>query len=256
MRAQITCLIEGVYRIDDAGESTCYLVCGNEKAALIDTLNGAEDLHAIVKTLTDLPVTVINTHGHCDHIGGNMFFDRVWIHPADEALAMEHLGFLKEEMEALGRTAAPFSFLQEGQVFSLGGVTLEVIPLYGHTAGSVGLLCREKRLLFTGDGMNPHIWMQLEESLPLSALRDSLTAVRREKWDAFDYVLYGHARGGEMRDKKLLDQLLQGVEDVMAGRTAGDGLYTYFGTMTCMQHPYGDSADQVLVYQPGDKTAP
>lgn len=250
MRAVISSLDKGIYRIDDAGESTCYLVCGEKEAALIDTLNGLEDLNEIIRTLTDLPVTVINTHGHCDHIGGNIFFEKAWIHPADEALALEHLGYMKETMEALGRQPATFRFVKEGQVFDLGGLTLEVVPLYGHTAGSVGLLCREKRLLFTGDGMNPHIWMQLEESLPLAVLHQSLTHVRHTLWDAFDYVLYGHAHGMEKRDKKLLDQLIAGCGEVMAGHTEKDSTYTYFGGMTCMQHPYGDADDQVLVYQP------
>ncbi|MBQ9944153.1 MAG: MBL fold metallo-hydrolase [Clostridia bacterium] len=250
MRAVISSLDKGIYRIDDAGESTCYLVCGEKEAALIDTLNGLEDLNEIIRTLTDLPVTVINTHGHCDHIGGNIFFEKAWIHPADEALALEHLGYMKETMEALGRQPATFRFVKEGQVFDLGGLTLEVVPLYGHTAGSVGLLCREKRLLFTGDGMNPHIWMQLEESLPLAVLHQSLTHVRHTLWDAFDYVMYGHAHGMEKRDKKLLDQLIAGCGEVMAGHTEKDSTYTYFGGMTCMQHPYGDADDQVLVYQP------
>lgn len=250
MRAVISSLDKGIYRIDDAGESTCYLVCGEKEAALIDTLNGLEDLNEIIRTLTDLPVTVINTHGHCDHIGGNIFFEKAWIHPADEALALEHLGYMKETMEALGRQPATFRFVKEGQVFDLGGLTLEVVPLYGHTAGSVGLLCREKRLLFTGDGMNPHIWMQLEESLPLAVLHQSLTHVRHTLWDAFDYVLYGHAHGMEKRDKQLLDQLIAGCGEVMAGHTEKDSTYTYFGGMTCMQHPYGDADDQVLVYQP------
>lgn len=109
-------------------------------------------------------------------------------------------------------------------------------------------------MLFTGDGMNPHIWMQLEESLPLDVFHQSLTAVR-EKWlEDFDYVLYGHAHDMEKREKKLLDQLIGGCEEVMKGRTEKDGTYTYFGgTMTCMQHPYGDEADQVLVYQPREK---
>ncbi len=253
MRAVISCLEKGIYRIDDAGESTCYLVCGEKGAALIDTLNGLENLYEIVRGLTDLPVTVINTHGHCDHIGGNIFFDEAWLHPADDALAREHLGFMKEEMERLGREPAAFRFLTEGQVFDLGGLRLEVVPLYGHTAGSVGLLCRERRLLFTGDGMNPHIWMQLDESLPLSVLHQSLTAVRENLWDAFDYVLYGHAHGMEKRHKKLLDQLIRGAEEVMAGCTEKDGPYTYFGGATCMQHPYGEEADQVLVYQPPEK---
>lgn len=253
MRAVISSLDKGIYRIDDAGESTCYLVCGEKEAALIDTLNGLEDLNGIVRSLTNLPVTVINTHGHCDHIGGNIFFEKAWIHPADEALALEHLSYMKETMEALGRQPAAFRFVKEGQVFDLGGLTLEVVPLYGHTAGSVGLLCREKRLLFTGDGMNPHIWMQLEESLPLAVLHQSLTHVRHNLWDTFDYVMYGHAHGMEKRDKKLLDQLIAGCGEVMAGHTEKDSTYTYFGGMTCMQHPYGDADDQVLVYQPEAK---
>lgn len=250
MRAIITPLETGIYRIDDAGESTCYLVCGETGAALIDTLNGQEDLKEIAESLTDRPLIVINTHGHCDHIGGNIFFEEAWIHPADEALAAEHLGFMKEEMEKRGCRPAAFRYLAEGQVFDLGGVTLEVIPLYGHTAGSVGLLCREKRMLFTGDGMNPHIWMQLEESLPLSTLLKTLTDVKNQYEDAFDYILYGHAHGDEKREKELLDQLMEGCRDVMDDRREKDGPYTYFGDVTCMQHPYGNREDQVLVYEP------
>ena len=58
-RAVIKQLLPHLYLIDDAGESTCYLICGQEKAMLIDTANGMEDLHAIVRTLTDLPLTDI-----------------------------------------------------------------------------------------------------------------------------------------------------------------------------------------------------
>ena len=37
---------------------------------------GYEDVHAVVESVTDLPVLVVNTHGHCDHIYGNVYFDR------------------------------------------------------------------------------------------------------------------------------------------------------------------------------------
>lgn len=253
MRALIHKLDEGIFRIDDAGESTCYLVCGEKSAALIDTLNGLEDLQTIVKGLTDLPLIVINTHGHCDHIGGNIFFDRAYIHPADEALAQEHFTFMQESMDAFGRKPCPFVYMQEGQVFDLGGLTLEVIALSGHTAGSVGLLCREKRMLFTGDGMNPHIWMQLEESLPLEALHKTLTDVRQTYEKDFDYILFGHARGDDLQEKKLLVQLIAACEDVINGRTGDDKPYTYFEGNTCLQHPYGDSPENALVYNPREQ---
>ena len=75
-RAKITRLRPNVHLIDDAGESTCYLITGNERALLVDTANGYEDLAAIVRSITNLPVIVVNTHGHGDHIFGNVYFDK------------------------------------------------------------------------------------------------------------------------------------------------------------------------------------
>ena len=73
-RANIVRVNEDIILIDDAGDSTCYLVTGKEQALLIDTANGQENLMEIVGELTELPVTVVNTHGHIDHIFGNVFF--------------------------------------------------------------------------------------------------------------------------------------------------------------------------------------
>ena len=39
-----------------------------------------------MRSLTNLPVLVVNTHGHPDHAGGNGGFDEVYLHPADEPL--------------------------------------------------------------------------------------------------------------------------------------------------------------------------
>lgn len=37
--------------------------------------------------------------------------------------------------------------VREGDIFELGGITLEVIELPGHTTGSIALLYREKKIL-------------------------------------------------------------------------------------------------------------
>src|SRR6476620_3283329 len=57
-----------------------YLVAGSERAALIDTGMGIDDLRAAVAALTRLPVTVCNTHWHWDHSGSNSAFDQITIH--------------------------------------------------------------------------------------------------------------------------------------------------------------------------------
>ena len=98
-RAIIHQLLPHLYLIDDAGESTCYLIEGKTHAMLIDTVNGQENLRAIVEKLTTLPVIVVNTHGHGDHILGNVYFDEAWMHPADFQLAERFMGYAKEELE-------------------------------------------------------------------------------------------------------------------------------------------------------------
>ena len=80
-------VMPNIFLMDEAHEATGYLVVGNERACVIDTMNGYNDLYQAVRELTDKPLTVVNTHGHPDHIFGNMFFQEAYLHPADRELA-------------------------------------------------------------------------------------------------------------------------------------------------------------------------
>ena len=244
-RAIIKQLLPHLYLIDDAGESTCYLVCGQERAMVIDTVNGMEDLHTIVRTLTDLPLVVVNTHGHCDHIYGNAFFEEAWLHPADRALAAEHFAMFQEEYDKRSLKACPFRDAAIGQVFDLGGLELEVVDLKGHTAGSIGLLDKQDRILFSGDGLNPHIWMQLDHSLAIATLRQTILDLKTQHGSEFDHILTGHAK--DLRSADLTDMLLRGCEELLSGQREKDSPYEYFGG-TCWQHPISDVPGEVIVY--------
>ncbi len=61
-------------------ETHCYLVCGQERAALIDTGLGVSVLRGVVDRLTDLPVLAVITHAHWDHIGGLRGFGQIAVH--------------------------------------------------------------------------------------------------------------------------------------------------------------------------------
>ena len=63
-------ICDGVFLLDEFGGTNCYLVVGSERALLIDCGTGFADLKGTVESIIDLPLTVIATHGHCDHIGG------------------------------------------------------------------------------------------------------------------------------------------------------------------------------------------
>lgn len=244
-RANIIQIRPNVYLIDDAGDSTCYLITGSERALLVDSVNGYEDLKAITKTLTDLPVIVVNTHGHGDHIYGNVYFEEAWLHPADFALYDQFFGYAKDIMEQNNLKPCPVKALEIGQIFDLGGVQLEVVDLSGHTAGSIGLLDKDARIIYTGDGLNTHLWMQLDHSLPISSMLETFRKLKAEHGQDFDYVAHGHTK--VLRDKEILDWMIQGCEDILAGRTEQDMDYQYFGGV-CRQHPISGTPGEVIVY--------
>lgn len=74
-------LARGVWQLTEPGHVCSWLVAGERAAALIDTGCGFVPIRPVVEELTDLPVTVVNTHHHFDHVGGNHEWERIVIHP-------------------------------------------------------------------------------------------------------------------------------------------------------------------------------
>ena len=130
----------------------------------------------------------------------------------------------------------PFRDIFPGDVIDLGGRTLEVFGLPGHTAGGILLLLREDRILFTGDSINHHLWMQLDGCMPMHDFLKELDKVMFLEERA-DIILHGHARDAD--DISLLRCMREGVREICEGKTEDDGPYSYFGgTATALQHHY------------------
>lgn len=246
----------GVYLMDEAHEATGYLVVGREKACVIDTMNGFNDLHRAVREITDKPLVVVNTHGHPDHIYGNVYFDHAYLHPADLELARSFIedGEFAEICRKCGLRMPPFREVREGDVFDLGGRHLEVYELPGHTPGGIVLLLAEDRILFTGDSVNHHLWMQLEGCSPMDAFVKSLDRIMFLE-DRADRILHGH--GQDFEDISLLRCLRDGAEELANGYTEGDKPYYYFEGSEARQHPFDCLPDRhyqqeehVICYQP------
>lgn len=139
-----------------------YLVLGEEKALLIDTGFGLGSLKAVVDKLTDLPIILVNTHGHPDHGGGNAEFGAPLLHPDDNGVydykcayetrleEASHWG-VADAAEKLQPTPPKPIAIADGHVFDLGGRTLRVIHTPGHTRGSICILDERTGTLFSGD---------------------------------------------------------------------------------------------------------
>jgi hydroxyacylglutathione hydrolase len=234
---------EKVWCIDDHGSDNMYLVEGQEKALLVDTGLGVANLAEFIKTLTPLPITVINTHGHPDHAGGNLQFEKVYAHSNDFELIKRFSS--KEQREntvknMLKNATVPDSVilkdpgnlkptvlmpLKQGDVLDLGKRKLEVIEVPGHTKGSICLLDRGRKLLFTGDNDNTLVWLFLADCTPLETYLVSLQKLNQQA-SAFDLLLPGH--GGPL-DKAFIGEQISCVHSILDGSCTGKPYNSFAG---------------------------
>lgn len=155
-------------------EVISYLVLGTERAALLDTGMGIGNIREEVECLTGLPVLVVNTHGHYDHVGDDHRFAEIWAFDDDLEVARIEDGRSRTACAKILRSGTyldlPTGFnptdyaiqpatvtrrLQHLEVIDLGFRTLTVHHTPGHSPGSICLFDSRDRLLFTGDTIHP-----------------------------------------------------------------------------------------------------
>lgn len=108
--------------------------------------------------------------------------------------------------------------LADGQVFDLGGLTLQIVHVPGHTPGSCCVLFCEERSILFGDACNANtllLW-----GTPVSQYKTSLQYLQTKK-PLFDTVYYSHgpAPKGPARALKdnlaLCERILAGTDDAI-----------------------------------------
>lgn len=177
----------GVFALVEANqfqEAISYLIVGTDRALLFDTGIGLVPIRPIVEQLTKLPIEVLNSHTHYDHVGGNAEFDRILALDTPYTRANQP-GF---PHQALAGEVAPESFchgapagadttafrtrpwrpsriIADGDTVNLGGRRLEILHVPGHTPDAVALLDRANGLLWTGDSYyDATIWLYVPET--------------------------------------------------------------------------------------------
>ncbi len=217
-------------------ETLASLIVGRESAALIDTGCGIGNLRRAVEAVTDRPVTVVNTHTHLDHLGGNRLFADIAMfdHPISRLVAKNGASseILQREIfaeglvtppwpegfDSAGRALPPFEvrhWLADGDRIPLAGRELEVIHTPGEAPDHICLLDRSHRILFCGDILlHGPVWTHLEGGSldELIASYEKLMSFS----DAFDRLMPGHNE--PWLDSHLLPEALAGARSVAAGR--------------------------------------
>jgi glyoxylase-like metal-dependent hydrolase (beta-lactamase superfamily II) len=184
-----------IYEPHQSEEVISYLILGNQKAVLFDTGMGISDLRKAVTELTKLPVIVLNSHTHNDHVGDNWQFDTIYSMDTDftrqnakgsvtdaqaEIAPGEVCGNLPKDFDAKSYRTKPWTitkYIHDGDTLDLGGRQLEVISTPGHTPDAICLFDRANRLLFTGDTYYPAtIWLYRPET-DLNAYAKSIARI-------------------------------------------------------------------------------
>ena len=142
----------------------CYVIWDDTKeAAVIDAGSYWPKEHKVLREfITDMGLTlrhVLNTHLHLDHIFGNAALYREFgLKPEASIKDQDQLDYaprmcqlfgfeINEPPQPIGKN------LTDGDTVTFGDTCLEVMEVPGHSPGGLVFLCKEDRLLFSGDSL-------------------------------------------------------------------------------------------------------
>lgn len=192
------------WRIED-GFVRFFLLAGEKKAALVDSGISNSKVKELAISLTDLPLMLINTHGDGDHISGTGDFTEIYMSKEDY-----------QGCDLCGRFPnTALVELHDRDIIDLGGRTLEIIAIPGHTKGSVAILDVEKRFLFAGDTVQSgHIFMFGPHRIP-DKFEESLQKLANEK-NRYDKIIASHDE--PILEANYVERVLEAWCEVQSGK--------------------------------------
>ena len=257
-------LSDSVYAIDSEDFESMYLVKGKTGAALIDNGMRAGRIMPMIRELCELPVILLLTHGHSDHMLHADEFEEVYLHEADIKKWHRGLGFMAavSSPDPLGfmKMSAKLKFkaLTEGSIINLGDKKLIVIEAAGHAPGSVVFVDEEDKMVFTGDaiGSGSYAWTWMPFCSDAAEYMWSLERLQAKLLPYRDYrYLGGHRMQGYVSEEfpnarelsyELIEQMKELCMKLLRGELEPIEYQKQFG-FTVGLYQWKDAA---VVYRP------
>ncbi len=225
-----------IYEPHQSEEVISYLVLGTKRALLFDTGMGISNIRQVVEGLTGLPISVLNSHTHDDHVGDNWRFDDIYGMDTDftrtnakgsrddaqaEIAPGEVCDDLPPGFKPSEYATRPFHishWMHDQDKIDLGGRILEVISTPGHTPDAIALLDEKNGLLFTGDTfyVGP-IWL----FRPETDLDAYVASVKKLAALAPRLQLLLPAHNTPVAEPGYLPRVVEAMEQVRSGKVKG-----------------------------------
>jgi len=258
----------GVFAISEPRQAegvNSFLIVGSKRAVLFDSGLGVARIGTVVQKLTALPVTVLNSHTHFDHVGGNSEFAdiRNLAHPYSEASARGEIpvtlaAYARKTLDEdsvcgplpAGVTSREYSVpkwtaaaqIEDGEQLELGGRAVQVVSTPGHTPDSLCLLDRANGLLFTGDTYysgDIYLWAPETSVADFTASIDKLARIE----PGLTLLLTAH--GARVAEPRRLLELQEALEAIRTGSVKPE-------TTAENRHLFRFPHFSILMNRPGD----
>jgi glyoxylase-like metal-dependent hydrolase (beta-lactamase superfamily II) len=214
-------ILPGVRMVRDSDNDKMFLVKGSQKFALIDCGQGRGELKTYLSQYTGgLPLEVIFTHNHFDHIGQSDQFirdSRERIGEADRPVAVQVLkkAGVPEDVIEKNLVAA-----HDGERVDLGDRALVIYAAPGHTPGSMVVFDEQTGDLFTGDSFGSNsptipdaLWLQWTQ-MPLDIYLATVKNTRANFRGKVQRMMTGH-NDHPLEGEKYLDNLQNALQSLM-----------------------------------------
>lgn len=216
-----------IWQIEEDNGVYCTLIKGKDMAILVDTGYGHRNLRSFIEKNISTPYMVINSHGHPDHIGGNHWFDEIFALKED----WDVIEYFEEKEKTY-----ELKEIKIGQKISLGDLHIEIIPLEGHTKGSIGLLVQEEKLLIAGDALNGELWLFNYGSLSMKELYESL-----QKTVELDFATYLCGHSSKEYEKQRILAHIYNIENLKVDESTLQNTIGFETYCSSYSNEYGSS---------------
>lgn len=188
-----------------------YLLEGDQRAILLDAGTKIPGLKKIVESITDKPVTLIATHVHPDHTGSAVNeFPEIYINAADTV----------NIDRCMPGYPGKVLYLKDGEVWDLGGRSVEVVFTPGHTPGSTTFVDKAAGYGFSGDAFGSgNLLLTTDFSTLIATCRKM--AAKMESY-GLRQLYPGHYYGKNAETLQRLKDLVTLSQDVLSGKVKGE----------------------------------